>query len=225
VFRVVTDADEVLVSTDGQPLGKRGLETRKRILEVIAKLIEQHGLRGLKLADVAQEVGFSAPAFYQYFRDMDEAILALCQEVGEQLPPFTFPAGGWTDGDASSEGTRAFVASFMDYWDEHRAVLWARNVAVNEGDIRFTEIRNKAFMPMGEALLSRIETGQKAGLVDQSFEPRSLSAALIVMLDRVGMLSPERIQSQGGREPEDLITAVAYIFDRALGVVDPGRSA
>jgi len=210
--------DTGVFSTDGQPLGKRGLQTRRRILEVIAKLIEQHGLRGLKLADVAQEVGFSPPAFYQYFRDIDEAILALCQEVSQQLPAFTFPSDGWSDGDASSKGTRPFVESFMGYWDEHRAVLWARNVAVNEGDLRFETIRNDAFLPMTRALVARIEAGQRDGLVDPAVVPGSLSAALVVMLDRVGMLSPKVLEPSAGREPGDLIAAVSYVFDRALGV-------
>jgi AcrR family transcriptional regulator len=206
------------LSTDGQPLGKRGLQTRQRILEVIANLIEQHGLRGLKLADVAQEVGFSPPAFYQYFRDMDEAILALCQEVSEQLPAFTFSGEGWTEGDGSSEGTLPFVESFMAYWDLHRPVLWARNVAVNEGDLRFQAIRNQAFQPMTEALETRILAGQGAGLVDPTVVPRSMAAALVVMLDRVGMVSPNVIEPLGGREPQDIIKAMAYIIDRALGV-------
>jgi AcrR family transcriptional regulator len=210
--------DGALISTDGQPLGKRGLQTRQRILEAIATLIERHGLRGLKLADLAQEVGFSPPAFYQYFRDMDEAILALCQEIGEQLPQFTFPADGWTGGDASSDGTRPFVESFMQYWDEHRAVLWARNVAVNEGDLRFQAIRNQAFLPMTDALVARIKAAQRDGRIDPAIVPGSLSAALVVMLDRVGMISPTVIEPLGGREPDDLITAVAYVFDRALGV-------
>jgi AcrR family transcriptional regulator len=60
----------VPTSTDGQPLGERGVRTRHRILEAVAAAIEQQGLRGLRLADVANEVGFSPPAFYQYFNDL-----------------------------------------------------------------------------------------------------------------------------------------------------------
>src|SRR5687767_1289825 len=73
-------------SADGQPLGERGLRTRQRILEVIGVAIQRQGLRGIRLADIAQEVGFKPPAFYQYFTDLDEAILALCEEAGDLLP-------------------------------------------------------------------------------------------------------------------------------------------
>ncbi|HXK22799.1 MAG TPA: TetR/AcrR family transcriptional regulator [Myxococcota bacterium] len=211
----------VRTSSIGQPLRDRGLRTRQKILEVIAGLIEQHGPRGLKLADVAEGVGFSPPAFYQYFRDMDEAILALCEEIGHQIPGFPFPEE-WGDGNASRRGSRPFVEKFLEYWDAHRAVLWSRNVAVYAGDPRYREIRDEAYLPLMEALMARIEVGQREGLVDPAIAPRSLAAILIVMLDRIGMLSSQMTQPWGDR-PDDVVDAVAYVFDRALGVGDRAR--
>jgi len=209
-------------STDGQPLGDRGQRTRQRILEVIAGLIEQHGPRGLKLADVAEGVGFSPPAFYQYFRDMDEAILALCEEIGHHIPGFPFP-DAWGDRDATKMGSRPFVESFLEYWDAHRAVLWSRNVAVYEGDPRYREIRDEAYLPLMEALMARIEAAQREELVDPSIAPRSLAAILIVMLDRIGMLSTQ-LTEPWGDHADDVVDAVAYIFDRVLGVPRSGRT-
>jgi AcrR family transcriptional regulator len=204
------------LASSGQPLSDRGLRTRQRILEVIADLIERHGPRGLKLADVAQGVGFSPPAFYQYFADMDEAILALCEEIGHQIPGFPFP-DKWADGHALNDGSRPFVESFLDYWDAHRPVLWSRNVAVYEGDPRYREIRDEAYLPLMQALMARIEAGQRTGLVDAAIAPRSLAAILIVMLDRIGMLSSHMTEPWGD-SPDDVVDAVAYVFDRVLGV-------
>lgn len=189
--------------------------------------IEHHGLRGLRLADVATEVGFSAPAFYQYFNDLDEAILALCEEVGHFLPDFPMvpalpaPENGKRDGNAS-ESTREFVARFFEYWNEHRAVLWSRNVAVTAGDARFQDVRNETFRPMGEALRAAIEAGQQAGRIDPSTSPRSLGAALQVMLDRIAMISPQLIEMWGTESENDIVDAVAYIFDRVLGLRGDG---
>lgn len=208
----------VPTSTDGQPLGTRGLRTRQRILEAVARGIQENGLRGLRLADVAAEVGFSQPAFYQYFNDLDEAILALCEEIGHLLPAFPFSESGWSDGDFSSESTRAFVSQFFEYWDQHRAVLWSRNVAVIAGDDRFQSVRDETFRPMGDAIRARIETGQREGRIDPSVSPRGLNAALVVMLDRIGMIGPQLIETWGTDTAEDLMDALAYIFDRVLGV-------
>lgn len=208
-------------STDGQPLGRRGVLTRQRILTAVAGAIEQQGLRGLRLADVASDVGFSPPAFYQYFNDLDEAILALCEEVGELLPTFSFGEADESDGAESEEdGSREFVARFLEYWDDHRALLWARNAAVTAGDARFQTVRDESFRPMVEALGSRIEAAQRAGRMDASVSPVSLGAVLTVMLDRVAMLSPQLLQYWGAKDSEVLVESVAYVLDRVLGVPD-----
>ncbi|UXA06195.1 TetR/AcrR family transcriptional regulator [Mycobacterium sp. SMC-2] len=211
----------VPTSADGQPLGQRGIRTRQRILEAVAGAIEQQGLRGLRLADVADEVGISPPAFYQYFNDLDEAILALCEEIGGFLPEFSFEDEGLTNGDGHAESTRSFIARYFEYWEAHRAVLWARNVAVTSGDERFQKVRAEAFTPMIAALESFIQKGQREGRIDPAISHVSLGAALTMMLDRTCMVEPE-LRAWGTGSPADLVDALAYVFDRALGVGTQG---
>lgn len=212
-------------SVDGQPLGKRGLKTRQKILEAVAGAIEQQGLRGLRLADVAAEVGFSPPAFYQYFNDLDEAILTLCEEVGGMLPPFAFPRDGDGAPPDPDESTRAFVERFLSYWDEHRALLWARNVAVTSGDQRFSDVRNETFKPMRDALTERIAAGQREGRIASHVKAVPLGAVLTVMLDRAGMLAPLLREHWTEEEAAGLSDALAYVFDRVLGVDSTGAPA
>lgn len=207
----------VPTSTDGQPLGHRGIRTRQKILEAVAGAIERQGLRGLRLADVAEDVGISPPAFYQYFNDLDEAILALCEEIGGFLPAFSFEDEALTNGDGHVESTRGFITRFFEYWDAHRAVLWARNIAVTAGDERFQKVRAETFQPMIVALESFIEAGQREGRIDPSISRVSLGAALTMALDRMCMLAPQ-LREWGTGSPDDLVDALAYVFDRALGV-------
>lgn len=211
-------AEPIPTSTDGQALGKRGVETRARILQAMAQLIEQKGIRDLKQADVAREVGFSPPAFYQYFHDMDEALLALCEYVSEQVPDYQSVDGdAW--GRVGAGGSRAFVESFFEYWDEHRVVLWTRNHTLDDGDERYREIRDETFQPITQELMAKIEAGQADGRIDGSLSPRALATTLIVMIDRLAMIGPNAITVKGGKA-EDIIPAVAYVFDRVLGIDD-----
>lgn len=207
----------VPTSTDGQPLGLRGIRTRQRILEAVAEAIEQQGLRGLRLADVAEAVGVSPPAFYQYFNDLDEAILALCEEIGGFLPPFSLEAGDLTEGDGPAESTHGFVTRFFEYWDANRAVLWARNIAVTAGDERFEAVRAETYRPMVDAIEKFIKTGQRTGRIDRNVSPVSLGAALTMALDRICMLAPQ-LEEWGTGSPDDLIDTLTYVFDRVLGV-------
>ncbi|HET6954557.1 MAG TPA: TetR/AcrR family transcriptional regulator [Acidimicrobiales bacterium] len=211
-------------STDGQPLGRRGVQTRQRILEALAQAIEQHGLRGLRLADIADEVGFSPPAFYQYFVDLDEAILTLCHEVGELVPRFELDATGLDV--EHPQGTQPFVERFFAYWDEHRQLLWARNVSITAGDDRFRDVRNDTITPMVEGLRETIRAGQQAGRIDPAVSPVALGAVLTVMLDRISMLAPELSPEWSAADRKALVPAVAYVFDQVLGIerAEPGAT-
>jgi hypothetical protein len=108
------------------------------------------------------------------------------------------------------------VESFLEYWDAHRAVLWSRNVAVNEGDQRFRSIRDQAFTPMIDALRFHIDAAQRRGAVDPAISARALATTLVVMIDRIGMLSPHVIEPYDSADA--LVEAVAYVFDRVLGI-------
>ncbi len=211
-------------SADGQPLGERGIRTRQRILEAIGAAIERNGLRGLRLADIAQEVGFKPPAFYQYFADLDEAILALCAEAGDLVPDFEVDDDDW--GGDHPHGTRPFVEQFFRYWDDNRPLLTARHVAIMSGDHRFQAVADESFRPVAEALQSKIEAGQRDGRIDADLHPVALGAVLNLMIDVAGMAAPGLNRYWNADDETELVAAVSYVFDRVLGVVpDEGDPA
>jgi len=74
------------VALDGRALGRRGQQTRTRLLEATAQMLERVGLRDLRVVDIARVVGTSPATFYQYFRDVEEAVLALAERWGA-FPP------------------------------------------------------------------------------------------------------------------------------------------
>ncbi len=208
-------------SVDGQALGQRGIRTRRRILEAIGAAIEQEGLRGIRLSAIADEVGFKPPAFYQYFNDLDDAILALCEEVGDLIPRFELDDPAW--GSGHPDGTRPFVEQFFQYWDQHRSLLTARHVAIMSGDRRFQKAADESFRPIAEALQAEIENAQRDGRVDDDIEPVALAAVLNIMIDMAGMSAPSLNRYWGADDSTDLIGAVSFVFDQVLGV-DPDRA-
>jgi AcrR family transcriptional regulator len=201
-------------SAEGQPLGERGLRTRQRILEAIGAAIQRNGLRGIRLADIAEEVGFKPPAFYQYFADLDEAILALCAEAGELVPRFDIESGAW--GEAG--GTRPFVEEFFRYWDEHRPLLTARHVAIMAGDDRFQDVATESLRPVAEALQGKIEAARREGRIDPALHPVALAAVLNLMIDMTGMAVPKLNRYWDADDDAPLVDAVSYVLDRVLGV-------
>jgi AcrR family transcriptional regulator len=168
------------LATDGRPLGKRGAETRRRLIDATGKLLESNGLRDLRVVDIAREVGTSPATFYQYFRDVQEAVLALAEAVGEQMAPLgEIIERPWTDGDGLASA-RKLVDGFIAYWDQHRAVLRTRNLAAQEGDRRFRDVRNASLRPLTEGLRDKLAASHREGVT-----PYAAAAALVAMMERM----------------------------------------
>jgi AcrR family transcriptional regulator len=173
------------VALDGRPLGKRGAATRRRLVEATARLLESHGVRDLRVVDIAREVGTSPATFYQYFRDVEEAVLALTAEVGEELAPVDELLRRPWKGPSGLDSAREMVDAFIRYWDGNRAVLRTRNLAAQEGDQRFRQVRNNSLRPLIEHLANAIAASQAEGRVSSKISPPAAAAALVALLERM----------------------------------------
>jgi AcrR family transcriptional regulator len=173
------------VAIDGRSLGSRGVRTRRRLLDATATLLETHGIRDLRVVDIARRVETSPATFYQYFRDVKDAVLALAGEVGESTVPLLAVLAGSWDAAGGLDSARALVEGFVDFWDLNRAVLRTRNLAAQEGDRRFRDVRNRALEPFTEALAAHVEAAQRAGHVAAELSPAAAGAALVALLERM----------------------------------------
>jgi len=89
-------------------------------------------VRDLRVVDIAREVGTSTATFYQYFRDVQEAVLALAEEAGEELAPLhDLLAPSWA-GERGLDRARELLDAFVDSWDAHRAVLRKKAIGDSE---------------------------------------------------------------------------------------------
>ena len=180
-----TTGSVVPIAIDGRALGSRGARTRRRLLDATAGLLETHGIRDLRVVDIARRVETSPATFYQYFRDVEDAVLALASEVGESTAPLLAVLAGPWDADGALDSARALVAGFLDFWDINRAVLRTRNLAAQEGDLRFRDVRNRALEPFTEALAAHVRAAQQAGRVAPELSPAAAGAALVALLERM----------------------------------------
>jgi AcrR family transcriptional regulator len=200
----VTAADAE-VALDGRPLGKRGAQTRRRLLDATARLLESVGLRDLRVVDIAREVGTSPATFYQYFRDVQEAVLALAEEVGEQTAPLRELLAEPWDGAAGLDHARGLVDGFLVYWDAHRAVLRTRNLAAQEGDQRFRDVRNLSLDQLTTGLAAKVAASGPRGL-----EPYAAAAALVAMMERMAAFHADLVPY--GPTREDVVETTARII-------------
>lgn len=205
---------ERAVATDGRPLGERGARTRRRLLEATEGLLAERGVRDLTVADIARAVDTSPGTFYQYFHTVEDAVLALAEEAGEQLAPISAFLEEPLSGPDGLERAHATVEAFLAFWDTHRAVLRTRNLAAQEGDQRFRDVRNRSLEPITLALAAQVEAAQAVGAVDASVTPYAAAAALVAMIER--MAAFHRDLEPRGVSRDALIATTARILHQSV---------
>src|SRR5580698_556315 len=96
-----TDDPGSIAATDGRVPGRRGLATRNRLLECTAELLATTAWRSIKVIDIARQAGTSPATFYQYFENVEQAILVLAEELMEGAAQLAeLVDGTWTDGES-----------------------------------------------------------------------------------------------------------------------------
>ena len=75
-----------LVGQRGRILGPRALGTRQKRLDATRDRLDSHSLREIRVIDVARAVDASPATFYQYFKDIEEAVLALAEAASSEMP-------------------------------------------------------------------------------------------------------------------------------------------
>ena len=121
-----------VLAADGRVIGARAQHTRRRLLETTSRLLDERGVMELKVVDVTREVGTSPATFYQYFADVDAAILALSDDAAEdEAAPLLRPPGlDWAGRTAPRRGVRRRLHDLLG----RARVLRIRNLKAEEGD-------------------------------------------------------------------------------------------
>lgn len=181
--RAGTAAGEVRAA-DGRVPGRRGQATRRKLLDATAQLLATTAFRDLTVVDIARTAGTSPATFYQYFADVEAAILLLAHELVEDARVLTdvVQDGGWA-GRTGYRTAHALVDAFLEFWEEHRTVLSIVDLAIAEGDARFRAIRNDVLQPVTVALAAQI--AELADRHPEFVEPQAQAAVLVSMLAHV----------------------------------------
>jgi AcrR family transcriptional regulator len=181
----VSDAEANVVAMDGRQLGRRAQQTRRRLLDATQELLESRSIRDVRVVDIARAVGASPATFYQYFADVESAVLVLAEDVADELDPIAHLLDEPWRGNSGLDIARQLVDSFVAYWDRYRAVLRVRNLASEEGDARFREVRVRTLSRITDRLRTQIVDAQQAGRVSPEVQPYAAAAGLVAMLERM----------------------------------------
>jgi AcrR family transcriptional regulator len=100
--------------------------TRERILDAAERLVAVHGMEGLRLVDVAAEVGIRPPSLFAHFAGREAIGDAVAERVVQRIAGVFAPVLGEGSDDPRAvlrRGVRAFAAHLYDHPADVRMLL------------------------------------------------------------------------------------------------------
>jgi AcrR family transcriptional regulator len=182
----VTDLEEDMRAADGRVPGRRGRATRQRLLEQTEAMLQASSFRDLKVVDIARGAGTSPATFYQYFPDVESAILMLAEQMalaGGSLAELVREQS-WK-GKAAYPAAEGLVDGVLEFWETHRPVLRVVDLATDEGDQRFRQIRARMLNGLTLALVEVIDELKRSSRHPDDLDPMATAGVLVSMLAHV----------------------------------------
>src|SRR6478609_8386911 len=154
-------------TVDGRVAGRRGQETRQKLLDCLREMLSTSPYRDVKVIDVARMAGTSPATFYQYFPDVEGAVLEIVD------------GKSWA-GKTGFTTSEELVDGFLAFWRKNDAILRVVTLGAAEGDKRFFKIRMKVLNSVAGPLAEAVRNNQ--GKTDKTVEPSAIAGALVSLL-------------------------------------------
>ena len=203
---------------NGQRLGRKGRDTRERIIAVVTEIFSVSADDSLiTLSEVARRAELRMGTLYLYFADLTELMLAVLEPVmaTTEAEFVHLLRDHWPD-EELDERTRAFVSAYFAFWKEHSRVLHLRNTMADRGDDRMLQHRVRSALPV-----MRLIASQMGGQPTTSGNRMSSTATVLMTgLERVATVMTDSKLPFVINEPANpidlLLQAEAKLFELAI---------
>ncbi|MDT0305358.1 TetR/AcrR family transcriptional regulator [Streptomyces sp. DSM 44917] len=192
-----------VTTVDGRVAGRRGQATRQKLLDCLGKMLGSSPYRDVRVIDVARKAGTSPATFYQYFPDVEAAVLEIAEvTVREGASLNELVAGRAWAGKAGRQTAEDLVEGFLAFWRKHDAILRVIDLGAAEGDRRFVRIRTRVqgalVKPLADAIEAQRARGRAAG---EEPAAAAVAGSLVTMLAAVSS-QPKSLQSLGAKQTD-----------------------
>jgi AcrR family transcriptional regulator len=209
----------------GQRLGRKGRDTRERILAATDRLLAGPPDTAISLSAVAREASLAMTTLYIYFNDLTELLLAVLDPVLAQaedayIAHLRMP---WPD-DSLGQHCLSFVETYREFWVRNSRILHLRNSLADSLDARMRQHRIDASWPLIELLVRQME-GDPAEI---SSPASAMATVLLTSIERVITMTTDAwvLQSRKYEYPplrtRHLLEAEARLLELGIG---EGREA
>ena len=151
-------SDTVVTNVDGRPLSKRGLDTRRRLLDSAESVFGELGYHDASIVKLAESAGVAAGTFYLYFDSkraiFDQLMIDLNRRVRQAMKESS--SKGATRVEAELLGFDAFFRFTADHPALYRIIRQAEFVSPEMLRYHYDRL-SKGYI---EALNAAVEAGE-----------------------------------------------------------------
>lgn len=203
------------LNKNGQMLGRKGLETRRRLMDAARRLLIDHSPFDLTILQISREAKTATATFYVYFDDVQDLLYALCADITHEIEDLFS-----TRPDLLREPARlhhdavALIAAFNSVWDRHSDILLYRNLEADRGNPRFNDLRTRSAIPILNALCDRIATAYPPERRPRRVASYAEAVVFFVAMERLAAAIHQ--YPEDGLDPAVLVDAQASVLVRLL---------
>ena len=192
-------------------MSSKNLETRERILQAAARMLEERGGKGVRMGDIAKETGISRQAVYLHFSSRTELLIATVLYTGDQLDVEARLAPS----RAASSGVER-LRLYIEFWGNFIPDIYGAGKALmmaQDTDEAAAAAWQDRMLAMKDGCRAAIEALDDDGTLASGWTPKKAIEALWTML-----LVPnwENLTNECGWSTEEYIRYLHLIAERAF---------
>jgi len=203
---------------NGQRLGRKGRDTRDRIVAAAQDIIlDPAGDGSITLSEVARRAAIRMGTLYLYFADLTELILAVLEPVMATVEDeyVHLVREYWPDKELHARA-ECFVRAYFDFWTRHSRILHLRNSMADRGDERMLVHRVRSAIPVMRLMVTQMDSRP----MERGTLTSSTATALMTGLERVATVMTDDKMTRVLNEPVNplahLLEAETRIFELAI---------
>ncbi len=212
----ITRASDPLPRTGEWPhrgdreLGKKGRNTRSRLLESAVDVFERRGYHTTRVDDIVKVANASHGTFYIYFTNKEDVFRALISDAAREIDRVAQSLGPLQPGTGTFEGLRSWIGDLATTYQRFAPVIRAWT----EGAADDPEIRSSG-IAMTKSIITVVEERFRSSTVGSktSLEPRYAAIAVVAMIERCFYY---QLRSRKDEIAGEMLDTLAAIIDRGI---------
>jgi AcrR family transcriptional regulator len=197
---------DVLTNVEGRPLSRRGLDTRRRLLDAAEDVFLEHSYHDASIVKITASAGVAQGTFYLYFVGKREIFTELVLDLNARVRHYVNAAAmrGSTRVEQELLGFRAFFEFMAEHPALYRVIRQAESAA--------PEALQEHYRRFGKGYIDNLRRAMDAGEIAAA-DPELLAWVLMGAAELLGL----RMAISGEGLAEHELDALETIIKRTLG--------